>query len=208
MSDINTIWNSVKDDLSKSANKGLITLGSKLLPAADEAVAATKAIATPKSGLSQVAHNIDDAAPAMRKVKGTAKTVGEGPKLLSAPSTQLSGSGASTGIKSLGDHWRGLSQGTRSGIKATGLLGAGGVAGHLDGRRVGKEIGMETGSAKGYDAGVADAAASAQQSSMDPGILGRLMEVFTGRQPATVNPADPEMAMRRQAALKRILAGS
>jgi hypothetical protein len=38
-------------------------------------------------------------------------------------------------------------------------------------------------------------------------VLGRLLEVFTGRQPVTINAADPEVAYRRQAALRRILAG-
>jgi hypothetical protein len=100
--------------------------------------------------------------------------------------------------------WDGLSSGARTGIKGTAAAGALGLS-NMQGRSAGRENGLEIGSGQGYDAGIADA--NAMQSSMDPGVLGRLMEVFTGRQPSLVSTSDPQMAQRRQMVIQNILSG-
>lgn len=96
-------------------------------------------------------------------------------------------------------------KGLQGGQKAIGALGVAGTAGGaLAGHSVGKTTGMEQGATAGYDAGIQD---GAQAGSVDPGLMARLMEVFTGRPGAAVSPQDNEMKARRQAALQKILSG-
>jgi hypothetical protein len=215
MSELKELWKSAKVGLEKTAginallpavkNVGkllpavkaeakAVQTGSKLLPATDE--------------LAAVSRNIDEAIPTMRSAKG--RVVGSTPLggerlKLPAPAAAAATKGrmgqAGDAVKGF---WNGLGEGTRGGIKATGLLGAGALAGHADGKATGLEQGLSEGATKGFDAGLQ---AGAGQAAVDPGVLGRLLEVFTGRQPATINAADPEVAYRRQAALRRILAG-
>lgn len=213
MSEITELWNQAKAGMTKSAlsPSTAIQTAKKVMPGLlGETKAVSTALSVPSSGLSKVTQNIDELAPAMRQAKGRVikPSVAE-----SGPVIQMGGKATPAPMKTLKDHlggakgkWDGLSAGTRTGIKGTALVGGLGLS-NAQGRSAGKETGMEIGSEKGYDAGFANASQQAAKSSMDPGVLGRLMEVFTGRQPAIANGADPEMAARRQFALKRILAG-
>lgn len=219
MSELAELWNQAKKGLEKSSALSPAAAKNAVAPIlrafgkapalADEVTAMAKAAPNMRS-LSNVTNNIDEAAPLMRQAKGR---VGKPSVAESGPAIQLSGQAASQPAKTLKDHlgglkgkWDGLTpgaQGSATGTAiVTGLVGAN----HM-GRSSGKAEGLEAGSQKGYDAGFSNASQQAAQSSMDPGGLGRLMEVFTGRQSAAVNGSDPAMAARRQQALQRILAG-
>jgi hypothetical protein len=213
MSKITAIWNQNKAGITKAALNpaSAVRAAKKIAPALlGETKAVSTALSAPSSGLSKVTANIDEVIPAMRQAKGRVvkpSVAGSGPTI------HLSGTAAPVPMKTMFDHlsaakgkWDGLSAGTRTGIKGTALVGGLGLS-NAQGRSAGKETGMEIGAEKGYDAGFANASQQAAQSYMDPGVLGRLMEVFTGRQTTSVSGADPEMAARRQLALKRILAG-
>ena len=94
---------------------------------------------------------------------------------------------------------------------SAGVAGVGGIAHHMgvnsgkaDGLSEGRTQGLEQGAGQGYDAGVQ---AGAQSASADPGVMSRLMEVFTGRQSNPTNPGDPMMQMKRHQTLQHILSG-
>ena len=107
----------------------------------------------------------------------------------------------------------GLQKKVNIGLGAVGggaaLVGAnqlGASTGKAEGLQEGKTKGLAQGAGEGYNAGVADS--NSMQASMDPGIMGRLLEVFTGRQPQMLDTADKQMAARRQQTLQRLLSGN
>ena len=214
MSTISELWSNAKGGLQKEANTKLIELVAK---------GGGKALAKTNQGLKAVTANIDEVLPAAKqpasKSKGFARVVkpqfAESGPTIPLNGVSYAGSAPKT-MKTFKDYvgdvkgqWSGLSSGARNGIKGTTAVGALGLS-NMQGRSSGKETGMEEGkiigSSRGYDAGIADA--NALQSSMDPGILGRLMEVFTGRQPSMLNTSDPQMAARRQMVIQQILSGN
>ena len=237
MSEINELWNQVKagTDAEKRAALSMGAARNAVAPIlrafgkapALEAEIGGALKAAPEAvtgGLGKVTSNIDEALSSAkpRRVgsgskppenfgkEGPRNSIRSGTSLpsgkISAPNKAsggwmdtLRGYGAS-GAKA----WDGLTPGAKLGVKGTALAGGLGLS-NMQGRSAGKETGMEIGSGQGYDAGIADA--NAMQSSMDPGVLGRLMEVFTGRQQSTINTSDPQMAARRQAVIQNILSG-
>ena len=211
MSTISELWNHAKGLQKEAGGKTELAVKGikKLIPGG----AASKL----DSGLSSVTANIDEVLPGLKqpalKEKGFGRVVK--PQVAESGPTirlgELSYAGnAARPMKTLKDYvsgakaWDGLTPGAKLGVKGTALAGGLGLS-NMQGRSAGKETGMEIGSGQGYDAGIADA--NAMQSSMDPGVLGRLMEVFTGRQQSTINTSDPQMAARRQAVIQNILSG-
>ncbi len=208
--DLKTAWEDAKKGMEKSAFKppskalSLVTGGGKSLSKAPKALPA----AGKETAL--VERSIAREAPTMRQAKGRVIDAEIVPYTGSAavdaatkatPTLRSILRGAGEGI---GKQWGKLSPGVQGGLKATGLLGAGALAGRADGKAVGKKEGLEQGAEQGFNAGVS---AGAQQGSMDPGILGRLLEVFTGRNQAAVGMGDPTIALQRQQTIKRILPG-
>jgi hypothetical protein len=86
----------------------------------------------------------------------------------------------------------------------SGLYNSGKETGTEQGMRTGAERGMRTGAERGFDQGMRYGASRAGE---DPGILGRLAELFTGRQAPQLNPYEAAVAAQRQAAIDRITAG-
>lgn len=202
------LWNAAKSGLEKSAANPL-----KLLPAiAGESRAVAKVAPKIADDLAIVERNIAGGGgiPPMRTVTGPARDVK--PLALPGPAGKVMDAKTPMTLKSLlrgarenvAGNWNKLSPRMQSTIKGTGLVGAGAVAGHADGKATGMEEGLTQGATKGFDAGIQ---AGAQQSAIDPGILGRLLEVFTGRQPSAISATDPVVASQRQQAIQKILAG-
>lgn len=79
-----------------------------------------------------------------------------------------------------------------------GVSGAGYYAGNAHGKTVGKREGAQM----GYDLGLQNGISNA---SLDPGFIGRLLEVVTGRQAAQL-PAEA-LERQRAEAINRIIAG-
>lgn len=214
MSDILDNWNAAKAAMHKEASKSKATLAL-----IESAVGKAKGLPAPKGtslakmddGLKAVEKNVETLGKHKGKpwenakpVKGPARDVGP-----PVPSVTMPGYGAPhtprPPMRTLKDHWNGLGDTTRGAIAGTAIAGTAGLGGHALGRSSGVADGLETGAASGYDAGLQ--AGAQQANTFDPGILGRLMEVFTGRSAAPIDTANAQMQAARQAAIQRILSG-
>lgn len=230
MTDILTHWNAAKSDMEKEANakikamQGLAGLFARGLHSGGDAVRvmggqakgiagaakfeeaggnaakdALKAFKTPGTPLPAVG-----AVEAQRAALAGAKTTAEAAAKATGNTRVALGKGVQGLAGKLADSGaaqKAINYGVPTVAGAGALYGA-----HSMGSSSGREQGLQAGSAQGFDAGVQ--AGSASANSFDPGVLGRLMEVFTGRQGSPDMSGDPRMAAARQAAIQKILSGS
>lgn len=197
MSDILTRWNSAKADFAKSAGikdnvKAVVGAGTR---AFGKIQPTEGRMAGFKSGLGAAKNKAGEMLGGKQKLDGSHKVLepalgklkGMAGKALDSPGVNLAA---------------GLGGGSLIGNKVGEAEGL--EAGKAQGLQTGKTEGLQAGASQGFDAGLQ---AGASQIPGDPGLIGRLMEVFTGRQGGAA-PDDAQAAAMRQAAIQKILAGS
>lgn len=210
MSEINELWNSAKQSyaamptVKEAGIKEIYGGVRQALSKGKHAYGASRPtegiFAGAKNALSGTKGSLAESLGGAQKVDG-AFSLRSGLKRTGAGMVEGAGRFAKGKLDSAGN----LPTAVKVGLGSAAVVGANNFE-NKGVKAEGLQEGKAQGADAGYNAGIADS--NAAQSQMDPGVLSRLMEVFTGRQPQMLDPADKQMTARRQQSLQRILAGN